>query len=69
MTRLSLENILTFSTMDTWSKKFSYKICGMIKIPLIIYGENPAEYGNRHENITENMNKSGLHVLIQIKFL
>jgi hypothetical protein len=29
----------------------------MIKIPLIIYGENPAEYGNRHENITEDMNR------------
>ena len=58
MTRLSLENILhPFQPWILGQKNFPTKFAELIKIPLIVYGENPAEYGNRHENITEDMNK------------
>ena len=42
-----------FSTIYNWSKNYSPKIAEKFNIPLVIYGENQAEYGN---NIDENYN-------------
>jgi len=57
VTRLAIENILhPFQPWILGQKNYPTKFAEMIKIPLIVYGENPAEYGNTHENISENMN-------------
>lgn len=57
ITRLATENILhPFQPWILGQKNFPTKFAYMMKIPLIVYGENPAEYGNPHEKISDDMN-------------
>ncbi len=60
ITRLSIENLLhPFQTFILGQKNFAPKIALKYNIPLIIYGENEAEYGNPiAENKTSLRDKS-----------
>ena len=43
--------------MDLRTKKnYPTKFAIMSKIPLIVYGDNPAEYGNPHADLSDDMN-------------
>jgi len=57
ITRISLENLLhPFQPWILGQKNFPLKFSKQMKIPLIFYGENPAEYGNPNEEYYDNMN-------------
>ena len=44
-TRLCIDHLLhPFSNMDHGTESFPNKFAKMMKIPLVIYGENPREY-------------------------
>lgn len=54
LTKLAIENLLhPFQTFILGQKNIAPKIANFMKIPLIFYGENEAEYGNP---IAENLN-------------
>ena len=56
ITRLSLETILhPFQPWILGQKNFPTKFARSLNIPLIIYGENPAEYGNPNEKYYDDM--------------
>tara|TARA_B110000037_G_scaffold217954_1_gene280023 strand:- start:3923 stop:5221 length:1299 start_codon:yes stop_codon:yes gene_type:complete len=56
ITRLSLENILhPFQPWILGQKNFPTKFARSMNIPLVIYGENPAEYGNPNEKYYDDM--------------
>jgi len=56
ITRLALENLLhPFQPWILGQKNFPTKFASKFKIPLIFYGENPAEYGNPNSNYYEDM--------------
>jgi len=47
LTKLSIENLLhPFQTFILGQKNLAPKIACKYKIPLVLYGENPSEYGN-----------------------
>ncbi|OGP16185.1 MAG: LPS biosynthesis protein [Deltaproteobacteria bacterium GWA2_55_82] len=47
LTRLSIENLLhPFQTFILGQKNLAPKLAALYRIPLVIYGENEAEYGN-----------------------
>ena len=57
VTRLAIENILhPFQPWILGQKNFPTKFAIMTKIPLIVYGDNPAEYGNPHAKLSDEMN-------------
>ena len=57
ITRLSIENILhPFQPWILGQKNYPTKFAIMSKIPLIVYGDNPAEYGNPHADLSDDMN-------------
>lgn len=57
ITRLSVEYLLhPFQPWIIGQKNFPVKFASMMKIPLLFYGENPAEYGNPHDQYDDNMN-------------
>ena len=60
LTRLSLENLFhPFQPFIIGQKIVAPKIAAKFDIPLIMYGENPAEYGNKiEENKDPKMNNS-----------
>ena len=56
ITRLALENLLhPFQPWILGQKNFPTKFATKVKIPLIFYGENPAEYGNPNSNYYDDM--------------
>ena len=56
ITRLALENLLhPFQPWILGQKNFPTKFATKVKIPLIFYGENPAEYGNPNSNYYDEM--------------
>ena len=58
ITRIATEKL--FHPFQGWvlgQKNFPVKFAAMIKIPFIMYGENPAEYGNPHDLYSDDMNK------------
>ena len=56
ITRLSIETLLhPFQPWILGQKNFPTKFAAKLKIPLIIYGENPAEYGNPNEKYYDDM--------------
>jgi len=56
ITRLALENLLhPFQPWILGQKNFPTKFATKLKIPLIFYGENPAEYGNPNSNYYDDM--------------
>ena len=56
ITRLAMEKLLhPFQPWILGQKNFPIKFAAMMKIPLIFYGENPAEYGNPNENYIADM--------------
>lgn len=58
ITRLATEKL--FHPFQPWvlgQKNYPVKFAAMMKIPFIMYGENPAEYGNPHDIYDDNMNK------------
>lgn len=56
ITRLSMETILhPFQPWILGQKNFPTKFAKSLNIPLIIYGENPAEYGNPNEKYYDDM--------------
>ena len=57
ITRLAIENILhPFQPWILGQKNYPTKFAIMTKIPLIVYGDNPAEYGNPNADLTDDMN-------------
>ena len=56
ITRISLENLLhPFQPWILGQKNFPTKFAKLTKIPLIFYGENPAEYGNPNDKYYDDM--------------
>ncbi len=56
ITRLATENLLhPFQPWILGQKNFPIKFAIFMKIPLIFYGENPAEYGNPNEKYYDDM--------------
>ena len=54
LTRLALENLFhPFQPFIIGQKAFAPKMAIMLKVPLIFYGENEAEYGNPIEDFSE----------------
>ena len=55
LTRLALENLFhPFQPFIIGQKAFAPKMATMLKVPLIFYGENEAEYGNPIEDFSES---------------
>ena len=57
ITRIALENLLhPFQPWILGQKNFPLKFAKQLGIPLIFYGENPAEYGNPNDEYYDDMN-------------
>ena len=58
ITRLALDNILhPFQPWILGQKNFPVKFAKQMKIPLLFYGDDPAEYGNPSNESDERMNE------------
>ena len=56
ITRIALENLLhPFQPWILGQKNFPTKFAKLTNIPLIFYGENPAEYGNPNDKYYDDM--------------